>query len=149
MKNIIEYKDEYKSSVDSAILRCLNARTSTNDKEGFSSLIYYLKEKYEFEMYDIKYYILCAFQNNSIDSVLGYIYESIFIEMIKSLLDYKFNEICDSVSYSILYTDSRFELFIEFYKNARLIEGKKFFDELKQLIPDITIHRTVNGELRD
>jgi hypothetical protein len=29
------------------------------------------------------------------------------------------------------------------------MEGKEFFDNLKQLIPDIIIHRTVNGELRD
>lgn len=123
----IEYNSEYKFYVDNAILRCLNACTSTDDKEGFLSLIYYLKKKYEFEMYDIKYYILRAFQNNSIDNVLGYIYESTFIEMIKSLLYNKFNEICDSVSYSILYTDSRFELFIEFYTDTRLIEGKKFF----------------------
>lgn len=44
MKNIIEYKNEYESSINSAILRCLNACTSTNDKEGFLSLIYYLKK---------------------------------------------------------------------------------------------------------
>lgn len=70
MKNIIEYKNEYESSINSAILQRLNTCTSTNDKEGFLSLIYYLKEKYEIEMYDIEYYILCAFQNNSIDRVL-------------------------------------------------------------------------------
>lgn len=45
MKNIIEYKDEYASSINNAILRCLSACTSTNDKEGFLSLIYYLKKK--------------------------------------------------------------------------------------------------------
>lgn len=45
MKNIIEYKNEYESSINSAILRCLNACTSTNDKEEFLSLIYYLKKK--------------------------------------------------------------------------------------------------------
>ena len=39
MKNIIEYKNEYESSINSAILRCLNTCTSTNDKEGFLSLI--------------------------------------------------------------------------------------------------------------
>lgn len=44
MKNIIEYKDEYASSINNAILRCLSACTSTNDKEGFLSLIYYLKK---------------------------------------------------------------------------------------------------------
>lgn len=44
MKNIIEYKNEYESSINSAILRCLNTCTSTNDKEGFLSLIYYLKK---------------------------------------------------------------------------------------------------------
>ena len=147
--NIIEYKDEYASSIDNAILRCLSACTSTNDKEGFLSFIYYIKEKYEIEMYNIEYYILCAFQNDSIDRVLGNVYESIFNEIIKSLLDNKFNEICDFVDYSILYTNSKFELFIEFYTDTRLIEGKEFFDNLKQLIPDITIHRTVNGELRD
>lgn len=149
MKNIIEYKNEYESSINSAILRCLNACTSTNDKKGFLSLIYYLKEKYEIEMYDIEYYILCAFQNDSIDRVLGNVYESIFNEIIKDLLYNKFNEICNFVDYSILYTNSKFELFIEFYTDTRLMEGKEFFDNLKQLIPDIIIHRTVNGELRD
>jgi hypothetical protein len=98
MKNIIEYKNEYESSINSAILRCLKVT---------------------------------------------------FIEIIKGLLDNKFNEICNFVDYSILYTNSKFELFIEFYTDTRLIEGKEFFDNLKQLIPDITIHRTVNGELRD
>ena len=98
MKNIIEYKNEYESSINSAILRCLNTCTS---------------------------------------------------EIIKGLLDNKFNEICNFVGYSILYTNSKFELFIEFYTDTRLIEGKEFFDKLKQLNTDITIHRTLNGELRD
>lgn len=35
MKNIIEYKNEYESSINSAILRCLNTCTSTNDKRDF------------------------------------------------------------------------------------------------------------------
>lgn len=149
MKNIIEYKNEYESSINSAILRCLNACTSTNDKEGFLSLIYYLKEKYEIEMYDIEYYILCAFQNDSIDRVLGNVYESIFNEIIKSLLDDDACDICNFISYHISNINSEFELFIEFYTDTRLMEGKEFFNNLKQLIPDIIIYRTVNGELRD
>lgn len=150
MKNIIEYKNEYESSVNSAILRCLNSCTSTNDKEGFLSLIYYLKEKYEIEMYDIEYYILCAFQNDSIDRVLGNVYESIFNEIIKSLLDDDDAcDICNFISYHISNINSEFELFIEFYTDTRLMEGKEFFNNLKQLIPDIIIYRTVNGELRD
>lgn len=149
MKNIIEYKDEYASSIDSAILQCLSACTSTNDKEGFLNLIYYLKEKYKIEMYDIEYYILCAFQNDSIDRVLGNVYESIFNEIIKNLLDNDACDICNFISYHISNINSKFELFIEFYTDTRLIEGKEFFDNLKQLIPDITIHRTVNGELWD
>jgi hypothetical protein len=84
-----------------------------------------------------------------IEKALGEIHKVTFIEIIKDLLDNKFNEICNFVDYSIPYTNSKFELFIEFYTDTRLIEGKEFFDNLKQLIPDIIIHKTVNGELRD
>jgi len=89
------------------------------------------------------------FKPTTIEKALGEIYKVTFIEIIKDLLDNKFNEICNFVDYSILYTNSKFELFIEFYTDTRLMEGKEFFDNLKQLIPDIIIHRTVNGELRD
>lgn len=143
------YKEKYTNDINDIIIRCLTAIQTTDEIKGFVCLIYYLKEQYKDKLYDIRYYIFNNFKPDIIEKAVGMIYKSTFIEMIKSLLDNKFNEICDSVSYSILYTDSRFELFIEFYTNTRLIEGKKFFDELKQLIPDITIHRTVNGELRD
>ena len=89
------------------------------------------------------------FKPTTIEKALGEIYKVTFIEIIKDLLDNKFNEICNFVDYSILYTNSKFELFIEFYTDTRLMEGKEFFNNLKQLIPDIIIHRTVNGELRD
>lgn len=146
---MLTYREEYKEYLDDNILRCLTAIQTTNEIKGFVCLIYYLKEQYKDKLYDIRYYIVNSFKLDIIAKAVGMIYESIFIEMIKDLLDDKFNKICDSASYYILYTDSRFELFIEFYTDTRLIEGKKFFDELKQLIPDITIHRTVNGELRD
>lgn len=89
------------------------------------------------------------FKPTTIEKALGEIYKVTFIEIIKDLLDNKFNEICNFVDYYSLYTNSKFELFIEFYTDTRLMEGKEFFDNLKQLIPDIIIHRTVNGELRD
>lgn len=89
------------------------------------------------------------FKPTTIEKALGEIYKVTFIEIIKDLLDNKFNEICNFVDYSILYTNSEFKLFIEFYTDTRLMEGKEFFDNLKQLIPDIIIYRTVNGELRD
>lgn len=147
--NIIEYKDEYASSIDNAILRCLTACTSTNDKEGFLSFIYYIKEKYEIEMYDIEYYILCAFQNDSIDRVLGNVYESIFNEIIKSLLDDDACDICNFISYHILNTDSGFELSIEYFTHQNFLEGRKFFFNLEELLPDIIIHETIDGELQD
>lgn len=149
MKNIIEYKNEYESSINSAILRCLNTCTSTNDKEGFLSLIYYLKEKYEVEMYDIEYYILCAFQNDSIDRVLGNVYESIFNEIIKSLLDDDACNICNFISYHISNINSEFGLSIEYFTYQNFLEGRKFFFSLEELLPDITIRETIDGELQD
>lgn len=147
MKNIIEYKNEYESSINSAILRYLNVCTSTNDKEGFLSLIYYLKEKYEIEMYDIEYYILCAFQNNSIDRVLGNVYESIFNEIIKSLLDDNACDICNFISYHISNINSEFGLSIEYLTYQNFLEGRKFFFGLEEVLPDITIRETIDGEL--
>lgn len=146
---MLTYREEYKEYLDDIILRCLTCIQTDNEVKGFSCLIHYLKERYRSNLFDIKYYILDNFKPTAIEEALGKIYENTFIEIIKDLLDNKFNEICDFVDYSILYTNSKFELFIEFYTDTRLIEGKEFFDNLKQLIPDITIHRTVNGELRD
>lgn len=146
---MLTYREEYKEYLDDNILRCLTCIQTDNEVKGFSCLIHYLKERYRSNLFDIKYYILDNFKPTAIEEALGKIYENIFIEMIKDLLGSKFNEIFDFVDYSILYTNSKFELFIEFYTDTRLIEGKEFFDNLKQLIPDITIHRTVNGELRD
>lgn len=146
---MLTYREEYKEYLDDIILRCLTCIQTDNEVKGFSCLIYYLKERYRSNLFDIKYYILDNFKPTAIEEALGKIYENTFIKIIKDLLDNKFNEICDFVDYFILYTNSKFELFIEFYTDTRLIEGKEFFDNLKQLIPDITIHRTVNGELRD
>lgn len=146
---MLTYREEYKEYLDDIILRCLTCIQTDNEVKGFSCLIHYLKERYRSNLFDIKYYILDNFKPTAIEEALGKIYENTFIEIIKDLLDNKFNEICDFVDYFILYTNSKFELFIEFYTDTRLIEGKEFFDNLKQLIPDITIHRTVNGELRD
>lgn len=144
----IEYKSEYKTFVNDAILSYLNSYTSDNEEKGFLSLMYYIAKNHRSKIQDIKYYIREAFINyspNGLDNIL----KCIFSEMIKDLLNNKFNEICNFVDYSILYTNSKFELFIEFYTDTRLMEGKEFFDNLKQLIPDIIIYRTVNGELRD
>lgn len=146
---MLTYREEYKEYLDDIILRCLTCIQTDNEVKGFSCLIHYLKERYRSNLFDIKYYILDNFKPTAIEEALGKIYENTFIEIIKDLLDNKFNEICNFVDYFILYTNSKFELFIEFYTDTRLIEGKEFFDNLKQLIPDITIHRTVNGELRD
>ena len=146
---MLTYREEYKEYLDDNILRCLTYIQTDNEVKGFSCLIHYLKERYRSNLFNIKYYILNNFKPTTIEKALGEIYKVTFIEIIKSLLDNKFNEICNFVDYSILYTNSKFELFIEFYTDTRLIEGKEFFDNLKQLIPDITIHRTVNGELRD
>lgn len=146
---MLTYREEYKEYLDDNILRCLTCIQTDNEVKGFSCLIHYLKERYRSNLFNIKYYILNNFKPTAIEEALGKIYENTFIEIIKDLLDNKFNEICDFVDYFILYTNSKFELFIEFYTDTRLIEGKEFFDNLKQLIPDITIHRTVNGELRD
>lgn len=146
---MLTYREEYKEYLDDNILRCLTCIQTDNEVKGFSCLIHYLKERYRSNLFNIKYYILNNFKPTAIEEALGKIYENTFIEIIKDLLDNKFNEICDFVDYSILYTNSKFELFIEFYTDIRLTEGKEFFDNLKQLIPDITIHRTVNGELRD
>lgn len=146
---MLTYREEYKEYLDDNILRCLTYIQTDNEVKGFSCLIHYLKERYRSNLFNIKYYILNNFKPTTIEKALGEIYKVTFIEIIKGLLDNKFNEICNFVGYSILYTNSKFELFIEFYTDIRLIEGKEFFDNLKQLIPDITIHRTVNGELRD
>lgn len=146
---MLTYREEYKEYLDDIILRCLTCIQTVNEVKGFLCLIYYLKERYRSNLFDIKYYILNNFKPTVIEEALGKIYENTFIEIIKDLLDNKFNEICDFVDYFILYTNSKFELFIEFYTDTRLIEGKEFFDNLKQLIPDITIYKTVNGELRD
>ncbi len=146
---MLTYREEYKEYLDDIILRCLTCIQTVNEVKGFLCLIYYLKERYRSNLFDIKYYILNNFKPTVIEETLGKIYENTFIEIIKDLLDNKFNEICDFVDYSILYTNSKFELFIEFYTDIRLMEEKEFFDNLKQLIPDIIIYRTVNGELRD
>lgn len=146
---MITYREEYKEYLDDNILRCLTCIQTDNEVKGFSCLIHYLKERYRSNLFDIKYYILNNFRPTVIEEALGKIYETTFVEIIKDLLDNKFNEICDFVDYSIQYTNFKFELFIEFHTDARLIEGRDFFDNLKQLIPDITIYKTVNGELRD
>ena len=146
---MLTYREEYKEYPDDNILRCLTYIQTDNEVKGFSCLIHYLKERYRSNLFNIKYYILNNFKPTTIEKALGEIYKVTFIEIIKGLLDNKFNEICNFVDYFILYTNSKFELSIEFYTDTRLIEGKEFFDNLKQLIPDITIHRTVNGELRD
>lgn len=146
---MLTYREEYKEYLDDNILRCLTCIQTDNEVKEFSCLIHYLKEQYRSNLFSIKYYILNNFKPTMIEKALGEIHKVTFIEMIKDLLDNKFNEICNFVDYSIPYTNSKFELFIEFYTDTRLIEGKEFFDNLKQLIPDIIIHRTVNGELRD
>ena len=111
------YKEEQKNDFDDNILRCLTCIQTVNEVKGFLCLIHYLKERYRSNLFNIKYYILNNFKPTAIEEALGKIYENTFIEIIKDLLDNKFNEICDFVDYFILYTNSKFELFIEFYSH--------------------------------
>lgn len=41
----IEYKSEYKTFVNDAILSYLNSYTSDNEEKGFLSLMYYIAKK--------------------------------------------------------------------------------------------------------
>lgn len=85
----IEYKSEYKTFVNDAILSYLNSYTSDNEEKGFLSLMYYIAKNHRSKIQDIKYYIREAFINyspNGLDNIL----KCIFSEMIKDIMDKKF-----------------------------------------------------------
>lgn len=149
--NIIEYKDEYASSIDNAILRCLTACTSTNDKEGFLSLIYYIAKNHRSKIQDIKYYIREAFINhspNGLDNIL----ECIFSEMIKDIMDKKIYNTCNvynNIFFRASYTFEKLKLFVEHGTYVNYHEAKQFCSELKRLLPDINIFNTINRIIQE
>lgn len=151
MKNIIEYKNEYESSINSAILRCLNACTSTNDKEGFLSLMYYIAKNHRSKIQDIKYYIREAFINyspNGLDNIL----KCIFSEMIKDIMDKKIYNTCNvynNIFFRASYTNAKLELFVEHGTYVNYLEAKQFCSELKRLLPDINIFNTINRIIQE
>lgn len=148
---MVEYKDEYASSIDSAILRCLNACTSTNDKEGFLSLMYYIAKNHRSKIQDIKYYIREAFINyspNGLDNIL----KCIFSEMIKDIMDKKIYNTCNvynNISFRASYTNAKLELFVEHGTYVNYLEAKQFCSELKRLLPDINIFNTINRIIQE
>ena len=92
---MLTYREEYKEYLDDNILRCLTCIQTDSEVKGFSCLIHYLKERYRSNLFNIKYYILNNFKPTTIEKALGEIYKVTFIEIIKDLLDNKFNEILE------------------------------------------------------
>ncbi len=135
--------DDYKTYLDTIILKCLNACSTSNETEVFLRLIKYLFKNYKEELFVPEYYIINAIKNDSINNVSGYIYESIFNEILKDLLG---NEnILDSICYHVLTTDFGFDLSIEYYTTENFQCGRKFISGLREIIPNITIYETING----
>lgn len=111
----IEYKSEYKTFVNDAILSYLNSYTSDNEEKGFLSLMYYIAKNHRSKIQDIKYYIREAFINyspNGLDNIL----KCIFSEMIKDIMDKKIYNTCNvynNISFRASYTNAKLELFVE------------------------------------
>lgn len=134
--------DNYKTYLDTTILKCLNACSTSNETEVFLKLINYLFKNYKEELFVPEYYIINAIKNST-DSALGDIYESILNEILKDLLG---NEnILDSISFHVLTTDLGFSLSIEYYTIENFQCGRKFIFDLRRIIPDIIIYETING----
>lgn len=147
----IEYKSEYKTFVNDAILSYLNSYTSDNEEKGFLSLIYYIAKNHRSKIQDIKYYIREAFINyspNGLDNIL----ECIFSEMIKDIMDKKNYNTCNvynNISFRASYTDTKLELFVEHGTYVNYLEAKQFCSELKRLLPDINIFNTINRIIQE
>lgn len=133
--------DNYKIYLDTTILECLNECNTSNERKMFLKLINYLFKNYKEELFGLKYYIINAIKNS--DNALGYLYESIFSEIVKDLLE---NEnIPDPISYNVLTTDFGFNLYIEYYTTENFQYGREFSLGLRRIIPDIIIYETING----
>lgn len=134
--------DNYKTYLDTTILKCLNTCSTSDETEVFLKLINYLFKNYKEELFVPEYYIINAIKNNSTNG-LGYIYESIFNEVLKTLLE---NEnILDSISFHVSTTDFGFNLSIEYYTIGNFQRGREFIFGLRKIIPDIIIYETING----
>ena len=135
--------DNYKTYLDTTILKCLNACSTSNEIEGFLKLINYLFKNYKEELFVPEYYIINAIKNNSTDKVLGCLYECILNEILKDLLG---NEnILDSISFHVLTTDFGFNLSIEYFTTENFQCGREFILDLRRIIPNIIIYETING----
>lgn len=77
--------DNYKTYLDTIILKCLNACSTSDETEVFLKLINHLYKNYKEELFVPEYYIINAIKNST-DSALGDIYESILNEILKDLL---------------------------------------------------------------
>ena len=147
----IEYKSEYKTFVNDAILSYLNSYTSDNEEKGFLSLIYYIAKNHRSKIQDIKYYIRDAFINyspNGLDNIL----KCIFSEMIKDIMDKKIYNTCNvynNISFRASYTNAKLELFVEHGTYVNYLEAKQFCSELKRLLPDINIFNTINRIIQE
>lgn len=137
--------DNYKTYLDTTILECLNTCSTSDETELFLRLLNYLFENYKEELFVPEYYIINAIKNNSTNG-LGYIYESIFNEVLKTLLG---NEnILDSISFHVSTTDFGSNLSIEYYTIGNFQCGREFIFGLRRIIPDIIIYETINGVLQ-
>jgi hypothetical protein len=147
----IEYKSEYKTFVNDAILSYLNSYTSDNEEKGFLSLMYYIAKNHRSKIQDIKYYIREAFINyspNGLDNIL----KCIFSEMIKDIMDKKIYNTCNvynNISFRASYTNAKLELFVEHGTYVNYLEAKQFCSELKRLLPDINIFNTINRIIQE
>ena len=147
----IEYKSEYKTFVNDAILSYLNSYTSDNEEKGFLSLMYYIAKNHRSKIQDIKYYIREAFINyspNGLDNIL----KCIFSEMIKDIMDKKIYNTCNvynNISFRASYTNAKLELFVEHGTYVNYLEAKQFCFELKRLLPDINIFNTINRIIQE
>lgn len=147
----IEYKSEYKTFVNDAILSYLNSYTSDNEEKGFLSLMYYIAKNHRSKIQDIKYYIREVFINyspNGLDNIL----KCIFSEMIKDIMDKKIYNTCNvynNISFRASYTNAKLELFVEHGTYVNYLEAKQFCSELKRLLPDINIFNTINRIIQE
>lgn len=147
----IEYKSEYKTFINDAILSYLNSYISDDEEKGFLSLIYYIAKNHRSKIQDIKYYIREAFINhspNGLDNIL----ECIFSEMIKDIMDKKIYNTCNvynNIFFRASYTFEKLKLFVEHGTYVNYHEAKQFCSELKRLLPDINIFNTINRIIQE
>ena len=123
--------DNYKTYLDTTILKCLNACSTSDETEVFLKLINHLYKNYKEELFVPEYYIINAIKNST-DSALGDIYESI---LNKSL----------SISLRIDSYISPKALSVEYYTIENFQCGREFIFGLRRIIPNIIIYETING----